>query len=51
MDSTTCGTCGLNWPRWEKHPPCLTLSPDERRRLGALGSYKPANEDPREVSA
>lgn len=50
MDSTTCGTCFLDWPRSEKHPPCLKLSPAERRRLGALGSYKPVTE-PREVRA
>lgn len=43
QDPTTCGTCGLRWPREEKHPPCLKLSPEERRRLEALGSYRPVN--------
>lgn len=36
MDSSRCGTCDLYWPREERHPPCLKLSPEERRERGAL---------------
>lgn len=37
-DPSLCGTCGLNWPRSERHPPCLKLSPEERRELGATAA-------------
>lgn len=30
-----CGTCSLRWYAWNKHPPCLKLTPEERRELGA----------------
>lgn len=35
-DPSNCGTCGLHWPRTMKHPPCLKLSPEERKRRGAM---------------
>lgn len=38
MNDETCGTCFLTWHRSEKHPPCLKLSPDERRALGATAA-------------
>lgn len=34
-DPSLCGTCGLKWLRSARHPPCLKLSPEERRLLGA----------------
>lgn len=38
MADETCGTCLLTWRSWDKHPPCLKLSPEERRELGATAA-------------
>lgn len=40
-DPDVCGTCFLRWYSWDKHPPCLKLSPEERRELGALAGARP----------
>lgn len=42
MDASDCETCGLRWEREERHPPCLKLSPDERRAIGATAASQVA---------
>lgn len=37
-DPDMCETCGLRWGGIGSHPPCLSLSPEERRAVGALSA-------------
>ena len=41
MDAYDCETCGLRWAPADRHPPCLKLSPEERRLLGATAATAP----------
>lgn len=47
-DPDVCTTCKLRWYSWDKHPPCLKLSPEERRERGALAGARPRVVEPPE---
>lgn len=46
MDDDNCTTCGLRWYSWNKHPPCLKLSPEERKAIGATSYLSEPAEQP-----
>lgn len=51
MDPEVCETCELRWYSWDKHPPCLKLTPEERRERGAFAGARPrVVKDPPEES-
>lgn len=49
MDDETCTTCFMKWRSWDKHPPCLKLSPEERRALGATAAALSQSTEPAEL--
>lgn len=50
MDPDVCGTCELKWYSWDKHPPCLKLTPEERRARGALSGARVVKAQPEETT-
>lgn len=48
MADDVCTTCLMKWYSWDKHPPCLKLSTEERRRRGALSGARVFKEQPPE---
>lgn len=49
-DPDKCDTCSLRWGGIGSHPPCLKLSPEERKALGAYATAgRPVPQDPVKV--